>query len=196
MMNKKLRKMITVSIFGVVSFIIMQIEFPLGIFPDFLKFDFSDVVALIIGFSFGPISGVGVELIKNLLHLLMTKTAGIGEMANFLIGSVFVYTAAFIYVKNKSKYGAFISLIIGTLVFSLFAGLLNYYVLLPLYEKALKFPISAIVGIASKVNSLVKDKWTLILFSIIPFNIFKGIFASIVTILLYKRLSPIIKKYS
>jgi len=172
----------------------MLIEFPLGIFPEFLKLDFSDCIALIISFALGPAWGVGVEFLKNVLHLFVTKTVGIGEFANFMIGGFFVYIAGYIYAKNRTKRGAAVALIISTIAFSIWAGLLNYFVLLPLYENALKFPISEIVKIASKVNGLVTDKFTLILFSIIPFNLVKGTIISVVTFVIYKRLSKIVKR--
>ncbi|ADL42627.1 hypothetical protein COB47_1335 [Caldicellulosiruptor obsidiansis OB47] len=194
MKQVELKNLVKVSIFGALAFVIMLIEFPLGIFPDFLKLDFSDCVALIISFALGPAWGVGVEFLKNVLHLFVTKTAGIGEFANFMIGGFFVYIAGYIYAKNRTKKGAAVALIISTIAFSIWAGLLNYFVLLPLYEKALKFPISEIIKIAAKVNSLVTDKFTLILFSIIPFNLVKGTIISVVTFVLYKRLSKIVKR--
>jgi len=194
MKQVELKNLVKVSIFGALAFVIMLIEFPLGIFPDFLKLDFSDCVALIISFALGPAWGVCVEFLKNVLHLFVTKTAGIGEFANFMIGGFFVYIAGYIYAKNRTKKGAAVALIISTIAFSIWAGLLNYFVLLPLYEKALKFPISEIIKIAAKVNSLVTDKFTLILFSIIPFNLVKGTIISVVTFVLYKRLSKIVKR--
>uniref|UniRef100_A0A7C5Z7X9 Riboflavin transporter n=1 Tax=Caldicellulosiruptor owensensis TaxID=55205 RepID=A0A7C5Z7X9_9FIRM len=194
MKQVELRNLVKVSIFGALAFVVMLIEFPLGIFPDFLKLDFSDCVALIVSFALGPVWGVGVEFLKNVLHLFITKTAGIGEFANFMIGGFFVYIAGYIYAKNRTKKGAAVALIISTIAFSVWAGLLNYFVLLPLYEKALKFPISDIVKIAAKVNGLVTDKFTLILFSIIPFNLVKGTVISVVTFVLYKRLSKIVKR--
>jgi len=194
MKQVELKNLVKVSIFGALAFVVMLIEFPLGIFPDFLKLDFSDCVALIISFALGPAWGVGVEFLKNVLHLFVTKTAGIGEFANFMIGGFFVYIAGYIYAKNRTKKGAAVALIISTIAFSIWAGLLNYFVLLPLYEKALKFPISEIIKIAAKVNSLVTDKFTLILFSIIPFNLVKGTIISVVTFVLYKRLSKIVKR--
>ncbi|ADQ07221.1 conserved hypothetical protein [Caldicellulosiruptor hydrothermalis 108] len=194
MKQVELKNLVKVSIFGALAFVVMLIEFPLGIFPDFLKLDFSDCVALIISFALGPAWGMGVEFLKNVLHLFVTKTAGIGEFANFMIGGFFVYIAGYIYAKNRTKKGAAVALIISTIAFSIWAGLLNYFILLPLYEKALKFPISDIVKIAAKVNGLVTDKFTLILFSIIPFNLVKGTIISVVTFVLYKRLSKIVKR--
>ncbi|WAM32953.1 ECF transporter S component [Caldicellulosiruptor morganii] len=188
------KNLIKISIFGALAFVIMLIEFPLGIFPDFLKLDFSDSIALIISFALGPLSGVAVELLKNLLHLFVTKTAGIGEFANFMVGGCFVFIAGYIYSYNKTRKGAILSLIVSTIAFSIWAGILNYFVFLPLYEKVLKFPVTEVVKLAAKFNRLITDKFTLILFSIIPFNLVKGAVISIVTFALYKRLSKIVKR--
>ncbi|ABP67371.1 hypothetical protein Csac_1786 [Caldicellulosiruptor saccharolyticus DSM 8903] len=189
-----IKNLVKISIFGALAFVVMLIEFPLGIFPDFLKLDFSDSIALILSFALGPLSGVAVEFLKNVLHLFVTKTAGIGELANFMIGGCLVFVAGYIYNKNRTKKGAILALALSTLVFSIWAGILNYFVLLPLYEKALKFPITEIVKLAAKFNSLITDKFTLVLFSIIPFNLIKGAIISIVTFVLYKRLSKIVKR--
>lgn len=122
MKQVELKNLVKVSIFGALAFVVMLIEFPLGIFPEFLKLDFSDCIALIISFALGPAWGVGVEFLKNVLHLFVTKTVGIGEFANFMIGGFFVYIAGYIYAKNRTKRGAAVALIISTIAFSIWAG--------------------------------------------------------------------------
>lgn len=190
----KTRKLTNISILSAAAFLVMFIEFPLPIFPDFLKIDFSDVPALIAAFAFGPLFGVIVEGMKNLLHLLAKGgTLGIGELANFIVGSSLVYTAGLIYRKDRTKKGAIISLIVGVIVMVIIAAIGNYVLFLPLYEKVLGFPISAVVGITSKVNNSVKDLNTLIVYSIMPFNFIKGTLAAIVTFLLYKKIENVIK---
>lgn len=195
MTNKKLSKLIKVSVLGAMAFVLMFLEFPLPIFPEFLKIDISDIPALFAAFSIGPFAGILVEFLKNLLHLIVkNSTAGIGEMANFIVGSAMVYIAGIIYKRNKTKKGALISLVFGTIAMGITASLGNYFVFLPLYESVLGFPIKAVVGLAAKVNSSVKDINTLIIYSILPFNILKGIIVSIVTMLAYKKVSPILHK--
>lgn len=181
------------SILSAMAFIIMMIEFPLPIFPGFLQIDLSDIPALIGGFAMGPIAGVIIELVKNVLHLLVSKTAGIGEVANLIVGGVFVFVSAYIYKRNKSKKGAAISLISGTIVMSIIACILNYFVLIPLYESALHFPVTAMIAETAKITSLVVDLKTLVLYSILPFNLLKGFVVSLVVFLIYKKVEPIIK---
>ncbi|MCT4586063.1 MAG: ECF transporter S component [Peptostreptococcaceae bacterium] len=188
----KTADMIKISILGVISFIIMFIEVPVFFVPGFLKIDASDLPGLIGAFALGPIAGIFIELIKNLLHLFKTSTGGVGELANFIVGSAFVYSAGVIYHMKKTKKSAIIGCIFGTIFMSFIAGLCNLYILIPVYSKFM--PIEAIVGMTSEVNSLVVDLNTFILYGIVPFNILKGILISIATLVLYKYISPVLKK--
>lgn len=193
MKNSKLNKNIKISLLAVIAFLLMFIEISIPIFPEFLKIDISDLPALIGTFAFGPVSGVIIEFIKNLLHgLFASKTAFVGELANFLVGSMMVITAGTIYNRKKDKLGAIIALIAGMVVMSLGAAIVNIFVLLPLYEKVLGFPISSVVGISSKVNPKVVNLGTLIIWAIIPFNLIKGAVVCIMTRLVYKSVSPIL----
>lgn len=194
MKDKKLNTLIKISLLSAIAFILMFFELPLPIFPSFLKIDLSDLPALIGGFALGPVAGVFIELLKNVLHVIFkgTSTALIGELANFLVGSVFVITSASIYAKNKTRKNAIISLIIGSIIMSIAAGILNYYLFLPLYDKVLGFKIAAVVGMGSKLNPRIINLFTLILWSIIPFNLIKGIAVSAVSLAVYKAVSPIL----
>ena len=82
----------------------------------FIKFDFSDLPALIGAFAYGPLAGVIVEFIKNLLHCTVTQSFTVGELSNFILGAVFTGTAGLIYKKNKTKRGAIIGAIVGSVV--------------------------------------------------------------------------------
>lgn len=164
--------------------VFMYYEVPLPFMPPFLKFDFSEIPVLIGSFAIGPIWGVVIELLKNLIHLPMTQTAGIGEMSNFITGSIFVVTAGLIYNKFHSKPGIVLSTAVATIVLALAGIPLNAYVTLPLYANVLGFTTEAIVGMSQAVNPLITDKWTLILWGFVPFNLFKGVIVSIITFLL------------
>lgn len=195
MTNTKLSKLVKVSLLSAMAFILMFLEFPIPFFPPFLKFDFGDIPALLGGFALGPLAGVAIELIKNIVHLIFqNNTGGIGELANFISGSAFVFSASLIYGKHKSKKRAAIGMLVGTIVMTIVASAGNYAVFLPLYEKILNFPIPAVVGMAAKVNSNIKDLNTLIIYCFVPFNILKGVVVSGITFLLYKRVSRILHK--
>jgi riboflavin transporter FmnP len=195
MRDEKLVKLIKISLLSVMAFLLMYIELPLPIFPDFLKIDVSDLPALLGAFALGPVAGVIIEFFKNILHgMLAGKTAFVGELANFLVGGCLVYVAGYVYKIRKSKNGAIVALLIGTIVMSIFAGVLNYFVVLPLYEKVLGFPIGVVVGMGSKINHSIVDLRSFIVLSIIPFNLLKGVIVSAVTLALYKRVSPLLHK--
>jgi len=183
--------MTKVSILSVIAFVIMFIETPVFIFPGFLKLDLSDVPALIAGFAMGPLAGVLVELLKNLLHLLRTSTGGVGEVANFVIGAAFVGPAAMIYYKEKTKKNAIIGLTAGIITMAVVGCVANYFVLIPFYQNFM--PIDAIIGMSAKANSAIVDIKTLILYGILPFNLFKGVVVSLFTLGIYKKISRILQ---
>lgn len=190
------RTLVKSSVLSVLAFLIMYFEMPLWFVPPFLKIDFSDIPALIGAFSLGPISGVVIELIKNILNLAIegTTTGGVGELANFFVGSVFVFTAGIIYQKKKSFKMAILGMIAGTIAMTISATLVNYYFLIPFYAKLFGVSVEQYVEMGAQVNKLVSDYKTFILYGITPFNILKGIIVSLVTIPLYKRVSPILHK--
>jgi riboflavin transporter len=194
--SRNLSTLIKISVLSAMAFVLMLLDFPLPIFPSFLKIDLSDLPALLGAFALGPVAGVIIELVKNLLNMVLrgTITAGVGELANFIVGGSFVFAAGFIYKKQTNRKGAIIGLIVGTLAMSLIASIANYTFLIPLYAKAFKMPIDAYVAMGAEIFSGITSFETFILFSILPFNILKGIIVGFVTFLAYKKLSPILHK--
>ena len=195
MRDKKINRLVKVAVLSVIAFLLMFLEFAVPIFPSFLKIDISDLPALIGTFALGPVAGISIEFLKNILHgIFAGQTAFVGELANFIVGTVLVVTAGFIYKARKTKKSAVLGLISGTITMSIAAGLINYFVLLPLYQRAFNFPISQMVAIAGKINGNITDVWTLILLSIVPFNLIKGCALTVITLLIYKKVSVILKK--
>lgn len=181
-----------VGVLSALSYGLMFIQVPIPIAPPFMKLDLADVPSLIGGFALGPWYGVMIQFIKNLLNLSKTMTGGVGELSNFIVGSTFVLVSSLIYRNNKTKKNSILSLILGVLAMSAVATISNAFVVFPLYGKAINMDLSAFAAQAGK-NSLVKNYFTLMIFSIAPFNIIKGAVESIVTELIYKRISPILK---
>ena len=138
----------------------------------------------------GPGAGLAVELVKNVLHSFRSQTALIGEAANFLTGVLLVVPAAWIYSLKKTRKNAILGMIVGTIVMSIGMSVANYYVIVPLYQTVLNLPIDAVVAMGSQANSYVVDLKTLVIFSMLPFNIIKGIILTIVTTIVYKKVSP------
>ncbi|TYB30983.1 MAG: ECF transporter S component [Candidatus Mcinerneyibacterium aminivorans] len=189
------KNFIKISLLSAFSTVLMFLEFPFPFFPHFLKFDFSDIPAVIGAFALGPMAGVAIELLKNIFHgILASSTAFIGELANFTVGAVFVLISGTIYKFKKSKKGAYLSLSIATFVMASAATALNYFIFLPLYETILGFKIENIIQMSSKFNTFITDLKSLVLISIFPFNLIKGIIISVIVILIYKKLSPLLHK--
>lgn len=191
------RTMVKVSVMAVIAFILMFFEFPLlWLAPPFLKIDISDLPALIGAFAMGPMVGVIIQLLKNVLNVLIegSTTGGVGEFANFVVGSVFAYTAGAIYYKKKTFNRAVIGLVVGTIAMTIVITIANYYFIFPFYAKLFGMPIQTLVDMGAAINGKVVDLWTLMLYSIVPFNLIKGIMLTAITILLYKKVSPILHR--
>ena len=186
------RQLVTIAVAAAVSFVLMLLEFHLPIAPEFIKLDLSDIPALVLAFTFGPLTGVLTELVKNLLHLFVTKSAGVGELSNFLLGCAFVIPAGLIYKRSKTRKNALLAMLAGTLCFSLMGIFSNYRIMFPFYTKVSGIPMEAIVAMCQKILPFVDSEFKVILLSVTPFNLLKGILVSVVTFLLYKRLSPIL----
>ena len=185
-----------VAVLGAVAFVIMLAEIPLPFFPPFYKLDFSEVVVLMGGFALGPLPAVAIEALKIILNLMFTgtMTAYVGEIANFLIGLSFVLPAVIIYHKHKTRQNAIRGLLIGSICLIVVGALLNGFVLLPAYSYFYHMPMDALIGMGSALIPAIRDRLTFVLFATAPFNLFKAIVTSLLTIALYKRISPILHR--
>ncbi len=194
MRNKKIRNLVMTALLSAVAFVLMFLEFPVpAIIPDFIKVDFSELPALIATFSLGPVWGVLVCLIKNLLHLLIPNFATpVGELANFLLGATFTFTAGIIYKNKRTLKGALTASLIGSLAMAVLSFPINYFITYPFYSNLM--PMQAIIGAYKVIMPSIDSLWEALLIFNVPFNfVFKGIATSLLTFLLYKRISPIIK---
>ncbi|QAT49645.1 ECF transporter S component [Caproiciproducens sp. NJN-50] len=188
------RNIAQIGVLSGIAFLLMMFEFPLWFAPAFYRLDFSELPVLIGGFALGPVAGIMIELVKVILYLVIhgSSTAGVGDLANFLIGCSLVVPSAILYKYHKSRRNAVIGLVLGTLVMILVGSLVNAYVLLPVYAVAYHMPMSALISMGSVVNPSIKNLQTFILLAVAPFNLFKGVTVSCLTMLLYKRVSPIL----
>ena len=195
--KKTLRYITKIGILSAMAFVLMLFEFPLVFLaPSFYELNFSDVVALIGSFAMGPLAGVLIEFFKIVLNLLVTgtDTAFVGEFSNFVMGCAFVLPASILYRYRKTLRMAVIGMLVGTLVLAVISGLLNYYVMIPMYSNLYGAPIEAIVGMGAKINPAIGNLWSLVLLAVVPFNLIKGVACSILTFLLYKRVSSLLHK--
>lgn len=192
--NFNIKTIAKIAILAAVAVVLMLFDFPLPIAPSFYKLDFSEVPVLIGAFALGPWQAACIEFVKIMLNFLFngTFTAGIGELANFLMGCAFVVPAGIIYKKDKTKAGALKALVIGTLFMVIAGDLLNYFVLIPAYVNIVHYPLEAIIAAGQEKIPFVNSQLTLVLVCVTLFNLIKGILVSLITALLYKRVSPLL----
>ncbi len=199
MQRKQIERMAVIAMLSAIAFILMFFEFPLAfIAPPFYKLDFSDIPALIGGFAYGPVAGVLIEFIKNLLNLIIegTTTGAVGELANFITGCSLILPAALIYKHKKNIKGALIGLVAGTLAIATAGSMMNFFVMIPMYSAAMpEVGMEGIIAMGAAIVPFIKDLKTFVLFAVAPFNLLKGVICSVLTFLLYKRVSGILHKF-
>lgn len=193
----QVRKMAMIGMFSAVATILMLFDFPLPFAPGFYKLDFSELPILVGTFAFGPAAGVMMEFVKILLKLFIkgTSTAFVGDLANFVIGCSFILPASVLYTFRKSKKTAMIACCAGILCMTVFGTAFNAIYLLPAFAKFYGMPLENLLARGSAVNPLVKegDIVSFVVACVAPMNLLKGVIVSVVTLLIYKPLSPIIK---
>lgn len=180
MNSKKLRRMVIIAMLGSVGTVLMQFNFPLPAIPGFLKFDFGEVPAVLAILTMGPVAGITVEVIKNVLHWLLSGSptgVPVGEIANFTTGLLFILPIYFVFNKFRTTKGLTTGLIVGTVSMAAGMSFLNYVVFLPMYTYFLNMP--AVTGDAL---------YTMIVLGILPFNLIKGIIIAVISILLFNRM--------
>lgn len=187
-------RVITVTgVLSAVAFLLQLIEIPLPmLMPTFIKFDFSDLPALIGSFALGPVCGIVIELIKNVLHaLLATGSFGVGELSNFVLGAVFVGVAGCIYRRSRSKRGALIASLAGALVMAVISFPSNLFIVYPVYYQFM--PEETILAAYQTILPGMKSVAQSLLVFNVPFTFVKGILDVAITFAVYKKISPILK---
>lgn len=179
------------AMLSAVAFILMFLEFAVPFMPPFIKMDLSELPALIGSFAMGPLCGVLICLIKNLLHLMVSTTGGVGELSNFLLGVVFVLPAGMIYRHKKSKNNAIAGSLIGAVVMGLFSIVSNYFFVYPVYYKFM--PEEAVLSAYQLILPSMKSILECLVCFNMPFTIIKGLFSVAITFVIYKHISPILK---
>lgn len=189
------RKVAMVGMFSAIAGILMILELPMPFAPSFYKIDASELPVLICGFAFGPVAGVLTEFVKIIIKLFLkpTSTAFVGELANFCVGCSMILPATIIYHARKKKTTAVIGCTVGTIVMTIFGTLFNAVYLLPTFAVMFGMPLDALIGMGTALNANVTDVFTFVAFCVAPLNLIKGAAVSVLTFVLYKPLSPILK---
>lgn len=189
------RRLVVIAMLSAIAIVVYYLDFNVPLMPAFIKLDLSNVISLIAAFALGPISGVSVCLIKNLVHLLikgLSTTYGIGDIFDFVTSAVFALVAGLIYLKMKNKKGALIGCAVGTVVYSAISLPLNLFIVYPIYAAAFG-GMDAIIGMYKEILPSVDSLFGALAIFNLPFTFIKGILCSVVTIIIYKPLSPVIK---
>lgn len=172
-----------------VAVVLQFLEFPIPVIPSFIKLDFSDLPELIGAFAYGPLAGIGIALLKNVIHLAVSQSAFIGELSNFLLAAVFCGTAGFIYQRNHTEAGALLAGLIATACMAVVCYPLNLFVIYPMYYNILGFPESAVLDLYRAIVPLTPNISVAILIFNVPFTFLKGAVCVLGSALLYPRVS-------
>ena len=190
--KKNLRMIAVTAIMSALSAVLMFVEFSIPIMPAFIKLDVSELPALITSFTFGPVCGVAVCLVKNLIHLFVTSTFGVGELSNFILGAIFVFVAGMFYKHKHNRKYALIGAMTGDLAMAVPCFFVNLFFVYPIYIK-LMLPEEAILGMYRAILPSVDSLWKAILIFNVPFTFVKGLISVAITFIVYPKLSPILK---
>ena len=201
-MEIKTKKVLTtknltmIAMLSAIAAVLMIFEIQLPFSPSFVKFDFSDLPVMLGGFLIGPFAGGIIAFMKILLHFLLNGTTSffVGDLSNLLLTLSFVLPASFIYQQKKTKKTAIQGLLVSIICTSLLAIIFNLFLIFPLYLKVLNLKMVDLINMIHVVNPLVKDVFTMIVFSLLPFNFFKYSIVSMITMLSYKKLSILFKE--
>lgn len=185
------RYMSVTAMLSAVAFILMFLDFSVPFMPAFIKMDLSELPALIGAFSMGPVCGILICLIKNVLHLFITTNGGVGELSNFLLGVAFVLPAGLIYRHKKSRRSALIGSLLGAVIMGVFSVVSNYFLVYPVYYNFM--PEEAVLGAYQVIVPSMKNILQCLVCFNMPFTIVKGLFSVVITFLVYKHISPILK---
>ena len=198
--KQKTHHIAVAAMLSAVAAVLQFIEFSVPLVPSFIKLDVSDLPALLGTFSLGPVYGVAIQLIKNLLHLPFGSSAGVGELSNFILGAVFVFAAGMVYKRSKSRKSALIGSLVGAAAMALVSLATNYFIVYPAYVVLFKLPLDAIVGMYEEILGGVSHIPTqnalfncLLVFNV-PFTFVKGVLDVALCFAIYKPLSPLLHK--
>ena len=191
----KVKKIAFIALMGAVSAVLMLMRFPIPFMPPFLSFDLSGVMEIMGGLMFGPVEALCIIVVKILLQLVMqgTMSLGTGELQNFLLSSAYVLPAVFIYHRKKTRKSAALGMSVSCCVVAVVAVLTNLYLIIPFYVKLFGMSMGDIIAMCNAVNPAMKDTVSLVIFGLLPFNLIKYGATSVVTFIIYKRLSGVIR---
>ena len=198
MKEKKIRMIALIAIFGALAAVLMVFRFPLPFMPPFLSFDLAGVPELIVAFTFGPLAGILVVVLRILLQLVISGTNSMftGELQGLMLSLALVLPASIIYQHNKTQKGAIQGMVAGSITNVVVAVFTNMVIIIPFYVALYGMDMDAIISMTQAVNPYVDSTFKLVLLGIIPFNIIKNVATCLVTFVIYKKISPVMHRYA
>ena len=187
------RTLAGIGVLTAVAVVLQYLEFPIPLVPSFLKLDFSDLPELIGAFAYGPLAGVAIALLKNVIHLLVSQSGFVGELSNFLLGGVFALTAGLIYRRHKTKKTALLAGAVASLVMALVSVATNYFVVYPLYYNVLGLPEPVVLGFYQAILPSIQTVFQALWVFNVPFTLVKGLICVVIAMPVYKPLTPFLK---
>lgn len=196
MKQTKTKFIIKIAILSALAFLLMLFDFPLPLLPPFYKIDLSEVIVVLGGIALGPLASILIEALKILLMFILrgSSTAGVGELANFIMGCAFTLPIIYVYTHLSNRKGLTIGMICGILTLIIVGALTNYFILLPIYSYFYHLPLDDIIQMGRGLSGNVTNLFTFVMFMTIPFNLIKGIISCLIVSTMYKKIIPIIKK--
>ena len=186
------RRLTGIAMLSAVAFALQFLEFPIPIMPAFIKLDFSDLPELLAAFAYGPLAGVAVAGIKNLIHLPLSSSMYVGELSNFLLGAVLSVAAGAIYKKHKTKRGALAAAVLSAVIMGLVSVPVNYWIIYPLYYNVLGFPQAAVLDMYQAILPATKSILQALFIFNLPLTVAKGLLCAALCAGIYKPLSPLL----
>lgn len=189
------RALVNIGMLAAIAIILMLFDIPLPFAPSFYEIDFSEVPVMVGCFAMGPFAGALIEFVKILLNFVFTgtDTAGVGELANFIIGCALCVPAGLIYRRKRTRTTALVGMAVGTVAMTVLGCMINAYILLPTYATAFGMPMDALVEMGTAVNPNINSLATFVIFAVAPFNLLKGVLVSLIVFVIYKKISPIFR---
>lgn len=193
--SNNIYKITIMALLSAIAIILFYLEISIPIIPSFIKFDLSDIPALLATIIFNPLYGITVSFIKNIIHLFFTytpSTFGIGEFSNFLLSIFLILPLGWFTKNNKNNINISLGCLIGSVIMGVLCIFTNYYIVYPIYTNLM--PIEAIVSAYKAINPFVNNLWECLICFNLPFTICKGLIESLLTIILFKFLKKPLKK--
>lgn len=196
--NLNTKNIARIAILGSIGAVLMVLDFPIAfIAPGFYKLDISNLPCLIGSFAMGPIPYIFIETVKILIKMLIkpTSTAFVGEITEFILSCILCIPAGIIYSKDRSKKGAIKAIVVSSILMVVASIIINYVFCIPFYAKLYGIDEALIISMGSKIFPIINSKLSFVLICVGLFNSIKAVIIDVLTIALYKHISPLLRSY-